>query len=477
MRYQNRIYIQTENNNVKNKIINIVNMSSDLCEFNKPTYNMSGATKILTGTTINDNNVHIINTGDTFDLTFSFEDNIDSFTSSKTNFKYNIYRYDETTKVFNNTPIFSSGNIEWSTFSGNTGFTDSLLVSDFILDGEYLVKGSYEFTSCTNYLSKLNDLNDTTLPLFGTQYGIYDNVYDNYFILLNGATKPIFELTPQENRTLGGLTVETSTISEDGIRTLNTQNTWTGDVVITLNGLTLSIGEENDYFTTNNTITFNSDLNEGDLVTIAYVTNGNLANGLVSQPIIVDSEIVSGTTNEQGGNEYYFNTDTGKYEIFMLSEPISFNDIIVTLNGVSLSKNLDYGQSESNTKTIFLNGEILIGDVITITYNSYGSFVGTIFTKSFDIFWSVTPAPSNNKGEFTTIVSSDGSFSAETILFSGTTPYVVNENQYSIGVDLTDYSGDTATYKIINKKDYHLLNGDVISTSTDSEKIPISIQT
>jgi len=46
MRYQERIYIQNQNSAVRNKSISNVNMSSDLCVFSSPTFDISGATKI-----------------------------------------------------------------------------------------------------------------------------------------------------------------------------------------------------------------------------------------------------------------------------------------------------------------------------------------------------------------------------------------------------------------------------------------------
>ncbi len=46
MRYQEQIYIQNQNSAVRNRAINNFNFSSDLCVFNTPIYNLSGATKL-----------------------------------------------------------------------------------------------------------------------------------------------------------------------------------------------------------------------------------------------------------------------------------------------------------------------------------------------------------------------------------------------------------------------------------------------
>ena len=44
MRYQERIYIQNQNSAVRNRGFNNFNMSSDICVFNNPLYNISGTT-------------------------------------------------------------------------------------------------------------------------------------------------------------------------------------------------------------------------------------------------------------------------------------------------------------------------------------------------------------------------------------------------------------------------------------------------
>ena len=486
MRYQERTYIQTPHTCVRNKIINIVSMSSDLCEFNEPTYTMTGATNIfsgdtsgntsfITGFTASDEFIHIIDTGTTFDLSFQFLSNIETFINNDTSFKYNIYRFNQNINVFTTPAIFLSGSIEWSEFSGSTGFTDSLLINEFVIDGEYLIKGSYKFTSCTDYLFELGDVNDTTLPLTGDYYNLYNSSIDNYFALIRKAAKPKFELTPSDSRSLGALTVESTVIETSGITSVEALNAWVGNVIVALNGLTLSEGESEDFTTVGNVIYFNSTLSIDDIVTIAYVANGN-ANGLLSESFNVVDPIISGVTDSEGDNVYYFNTDINKYEIYMLSEPIDFNDVIITLNGVTLAETFDYSQSTSNPKRIILNGIILDGDIITITYNSYGSFIGSIYTNNFNVYWSITPEPSNTNGFFTALVADDESFSGGTIIYSATTPYIANETTYSININLSGYTGTTVVYKIINQKDFTLINGDVISTITDSDILPITLQ-
>jgi hypothetical protein len=435
---------------------------------------MSGASKIMTGTTISDDNIHIVDTGTTFDLSFTFTGNVETFIDTDTDFKYDIYPYNYASSTFTSPLIFSSGEIAWDTFSGTSAFTDTLLFSEFMVDGEYLVKGSYDFTSCTEYLSALNDVNDTSM-MIGTQYGLYDPEFDNYFALINKATKPVFTLSPTENNRLGTLIVESTTVTTE--TTITTKGTWLGQPIVALNGITLAEGKTKDFETVNNTIYFNSPLVASDIVTVAYVGSG-AANGLVSESFIVEDPIVSGATDGEGSNQYYYNTDISKFEIFMLTEPVEFNDVIVTLNGVTLANVADYYQTDDtgdNPKKIILNGIILDSDVITLTYNSYGTFVGTIYTNNFDVFWTVSPPPTNTSGFFTAIAADDESFSGGTIIYSATTPYVTNNNSYSSNLDVSSYTGTTLFYKIINQKDFNLIIGEIITTTTDSDIIPITL--
>ena len=168
-----------------------------------------------------------------------------------------------------------------------------------------------------------------------------------------------------------------------------------------------------------------------------------------------------------------------------MADPIEFNDLVVTLNGITLANGLDYQQSTTNPRRIILNGLIYasgdlgdgnigsLADILTITYNSYGTYAGVILTDTFDLNWTVSPAPTTNNGTFTTLVAEDETFS--TIIFSSTTPYIAGETGYQTVVDLTGYTGTTATYKVTNRKDYTLISGDLISSFTDSEIIPIEI--
>ena len=428
MRHQDRIYIQNANRCVRNKDHINVGTSSDICIFNSPTFDVDVADKIQTGMTISDNYIHII-TGQTgIDFTFTFTGNVETFETLEVTFKYKVYKYNNSTFVFDTPPIFESGDFDYSVISGTSAFTDTVLIADLDIDGEYLIKGSYDFDVCTEILSNFDINVDTSATLYGDEYNIYDDDFDYYFAAIEQAGEPILALSPTDTSQLGNLIVESYIVSGDTF--IQTNNTWNGSAIVALNGSTLA--EFEDFETEDNdTILFNSPLVDTDIVTVSYVNNGN-PNGLTVESINIISPIVSGATDGEGSEIVYYNTGTTKYEIYALSVPLEFNDVIVTLNGVTLANGLDYNQSLTNFKRIILNGVIMVGDILTITYNTFSSYVGIITVDNFDLYWTLTPAPSS-------------------------------------------YTGTTAWYKVTNRKDYTLILGDVISTETDSEIIPIEI--
>ena len=172
MRYQERIYIQNNNEAVKNKDILNVNMSSDICIFNNPTYSLSGASKIdcsgNTGTT------YVISTATTIPLTFNFTGNTNSFTANSATFKYEIYKYNVEGEMFYIPPVYKSDTIQYSAFSGTNSISQSIAVSGLSIDGEYLVKGYFEYSVCTDFMNRLGKKVDTLLYRDGLEYGLYN---------------------------------------------------------------------------------------------------------------------------------------------------------------------------------------------------------------------------------------------------------------------------------------------------------------
>ena len=89
MRYQEKI--SSSGICVRNRDNLNVSMSSDVCIFSAPFFEMSGATKIETGTTSASTGVYIVEDEENIDLTFDFSYGSGSLDANSI-FKFEIYK-------------------------------------------------------------------------------------------------------------------------------------------------------------------------------------------------------------------------------------------------------------------------------------------------------------------------------------------------------------------------------------------------
>lgn len=480
MRYQERIYIQNANSSVRNKDILNVNMSSDICIFETPVFNLSGASKIdcgtITGTT------YIVNTATTLSFDFQFIDNIESFSANSTTFKFDIYKYNNSLNSFVIPQVFSSGNINYSGFSGTNISTQIVPIDSLQIDGEYLIKGYYEYSNCTLFLNKLGRKTDTRGTINGYGNLSYDDRLDYHFIAIKEAEKPEL-IRNQSNTPLAGRLFQQvilPTVFEfdselDPIpptqNTLVVTNLYVGDIVVTMNGLVLA--PNFDYTLSGNIVTLSGNVESDDIFTVIYTTAGG--NNLTSDNIFISVPIVSGGTDNEGSNSAYFNTTTGKYEIYTSVTPSeNGDDILVVLNGVTLANGIDYYQSLTNPKRIILEGIILEDDLIIIVYFPQTNVINGITTNTPLISWGVSTAPQSANGYFSLEVSSGTSFS--NFYYSGLTNYNISDTLYYDSFTLTGSVGTQLYYRVKNTKNFETFCGDVIQSINYSDTIPITIQ-
>lgn len=483
-KYQSRIYDQCGLCSSRNGVKNTYGTSSDMYVFNRPFFDVSGATKIdcttppNSGLTSGDTGVYIINsqTGITFDIIFTA--NTESFTDANdTKFRYSVYQFNKEIGGFNRTPTYTSDIIEWSTFSATSATTQTIPISDINLDGDYIIKANYTNNYPTE-MGKLLDLTyDTSLYNVGDSYSIYKEDRDFYFVALKEAEVP----TPSPGVNLvtppNSFIVSSIELSE-GQTNIVISDTF-DSYIVTLNGLVLA--ETLDYDITNLPVTgsvtstliqlFSSAI-DGDLLTVTYISSG-AANSIADQIYDILTPIVSGATNGQGLNTVYFNTTTSKYELFLNYEPVSQNDILVTLNGAVLANNIDYYQSSSNPKRIILSGTIIVGDILVAYYNALTNLIGAITNPQPSFGWVIGDAPVNSDGTFTVEVSTATTFN--TISVSGSVEYVTNETTYSLPLSLSGNYGDELYYRIKNEKRYYTLCNSIVKSIKYSETIPIKL--
>lgn len=468
MRYQERIYIQNDNSAVRNKDMLNVNMSSDICVFESPLFNLSGASKInCTGTT---GTSYVITTATTIPLTFQFTGNTDTFTANTATFKFEIYKYTKALNSFVTPPVYQSGIISYSAISASSTTLQNIPVSGISLDGDYLVKGYYMYPACTDFMNRLGKTIDTLTYRGGTMYNLYEPKLDYYFIALKAAEKP--QLANNGSNTIPANQLFQQVILPNAGETVITiTTTYAGFFVLTLNGLVLA--PNLDYTFTGNVITLSSATVFDDIITVIYTTAGG--NNLVGDNILINTPVVSGVTDNQGGNKAYFNTSTGKYEIYTSVTPALNGDILVMLNGVTLASGIDFYQSSTNPKRIILEGDIILDDMITIVYFPQTNVVNNLNTNTPVVAWSIVTPPQLTNGYFSLEVSYNTEFS--TYYHSGKTDYVVGQSIYT---DTFIASGEVGTklyYRVKNQKNYETLCGNIITTIAYSDVLPVTIST
>lgn len=468
MRYQQPIYIQNQNSGVRNRIINSFNMSSDMCIFSAPLFGMTGATKIdcsgFTGTT------HVITTATTIPLTFNFTGNVETFTANTPTFNYEIYKYNHNVNKFSLPSVYKSDKFEYSGFSGTSIITENVPVSGLSLDGEYLIKGYYQYSACTNFLNKLGKTIDTLSFRYGSEYGLYDNNTDYYFIAFKGADEPKFLINAANRPPLNQL-YQQVILPEGNQNVFSVAYNGSSNAMVTLNGLVLA--SNYDYTLSNNVLTLSASTVSGDVLTIVYTAGAG--NNLIGENINITTPIISGGTNEQDNNLVYFNTATTKYEIFTLIEPINSGSIMVMVNGATLANGVDFYQSSSNPKRIILEGLLIIGDIITIVYAPTTGTINGLTNNYPAISWNIETPPQTTEGVFTLEISTDRRFN--TIYSSITQSYVIGQTNYYANFIASGTIGTTLYYRVKNDKKYKTLCGDVLSDIKYSEIIPIIIQT
>ncbi len=468
MRYQERIYIQNDNSAVRNKDILNVNMSSDLCIFETPLFNLSGASKIdCTGTT---GTSYVISTATTIPLTFQFTGNTDTFTATSADFKYEIYKFNTEANAFLIPPVYKSEIINYSAFSATSATTQFIPISGLSLDGDYLVKGYYEFDVCTDFLNRLGKKVDTLMYRSGSQFGLYDNNLDYYFIAVKEADIPQL-LQNGSNTPPANQLFQQVILPNEGETTIIITNNYSGFFVLTLNGLVLS--PSLDYTYSGNIVSLSAETVFDDVITVIYTTSGG--NNLNGETINVTTSIVSGSTNGESTNRVYFNITTGKYEIYTIVTPAITGTILVMLNGATLANGIDYYQSITNPKRIILEGDIQIEDIITIVYFPTTNAINGIITNTPFVTWSISTPPELVNGIFTLEVSTGNTFT--TFFSTGTTDYIIGTTLYSDSFIASGTTGSQLFYRIKNEKNYVTLCGDLVTTIAYSETIPLVIQT
>jgi hypothetical protein len=440
--------------------IDLPYISSTSCKLNRfdcPQYNnITGATYMISADT------------QTIPLTFDFTGNTQTFIDTEANFRYEIYKYNDNGGIFSAIPTYKSDVFSYSAFSATNSISQFVPSSGLTLDGEFLVKGYYQYSACTNFLKLLGKKIDTINYKYGTEYNIYNKDLDYYFIGVKEAEIPQL-IANGSNTPAGGVLRQASILPPAGVTYITKPTDVLSNFIVTLNGLVLS--NLYDYTISGETIALAGPTAPDDLITFIYTPEGGRQ--FATDNIDINVAITSGATNGQGSNLVYFNTTTNKFEVYATVSPQIGGNIILMLNGVTLANNIDFYQSTSNPKRLILEGDLLVGDIITLIYFPQNDVVNGLNTNNPMVSWRVENFPQKNNGYFSLEVSTDSSFSS--FYYSGYTEYDTNGIVYSDTFAASGTVGTNLYYRVKNEKNYETICGNIITTIAYSDVVPVTI--
>jgi len=443
-------------------------------------------------------------TSATIDFNFIFSGaSFSSFTDDRNIvFKYDIYKYNKVSGTFRQPPLYISSAFTKKNFtldSGTYRLNQKVPQTQLSLDSDYLIKGSFVVNDLTDYGKALGRTFVTPTTIKGDENSLYDRDWDWYFVANYKADTPLLLQSESPTPELDSLVVNSILVSCETVFSVNpitsattattVCNTGTtyvlgrsinGDVLVSLNGSVLSLNQ--DYTLSADTnglgqtvlvLNLNTGTTTGDVITYAFVRSQN-ANNFRYEQLDVVTPVPSGTTGNQGLKRVYFNTTTGKFEVYTEMLPLQNSSIYIAINGVVLANKLDYYQSTTDPKRIILEGVLLNNDEVTIYYNTAPTVVGDIYTNPQNVAWGLPIAPQDNDGYFVLEISPDPLFSAVTQ--SATTNYIAGVVEYSANVSITGSVNTTLYYRIRNRREYETLCGDKINSEAVSETVPIIIR-
>lgn len=450
------------------------NTFSGTCETIEEVFNLD-----FSGLTTGDTYVYVIDTQSDIILDCIFTANTTSFNDiSQSKFKFEVYKYNLNTKGFNSPSVYKSPSVNWVKLSATSATTLSIPINNLLIDGDYIIKGYYEYTAGTEMASLLNKALDTSVIKYGDNYGIYDSLNDYYMVVIRKPAIPKIRLGQVNNLAINAFSVNSFELIDGQTDVILPSAN--GDYIVSLNGLTLAV--EYDYvlsgFTDGSvnidTLKLLTPAVEGDLMTIAFSTN-DVGSTLRVDTYDIQNTIATGPSNNQGSNKVYYNTTTNKYELYTTMEPNINNNVAITLNGMMLANNIDYYQSTSNIYRLILEGNIIVGDIINIYYNSLTEVQGKISNPNPIISWDIDPAPIDLNGKFTVELASDEAFT--NIVNSVDVPYIIGVTGYSTKINLIGGFGTQLYYRIKNYKKYKAIANDNITLTEYSDITPITVNT
>ena len=409
--------------------------------------------------------------GYSFDLLVNNVNNV--VEPKKLSYYGEVYKYDQSISQFTKSAI-STFSVPYEKLTGDTANTISIQSAN-IGEGEFLIKSYWEYNVNT-LLAKKQKVSINTINTYkrGELYGLYVPETDWYFISLYESSKPNFnnsEAPP--NNGINTLVVSTQ-ITKSGFTDYYVAGL--SEPIVSYNGSVLAKDIEYSGVTSGDTkfIRLAFDPLAGQILTYAYVRDGG-SGDLIPDLYKIDKTIKSGATNTQlPTDRVFYNETQNKYEFYLISAPAS--DVVLSINGSILSKDIEYYTSSSNNRRIILEETLKKGDLIEAFYQPKSTVNGGIRTNSPTISWFIDTPPLTNNGKFTIEFADVADTDFKTILYSFEVDYVVSQRSYSRTLVLTNASaGDKFIYRVKNEKFYEPIIGETIYSVNYSDVNEIEI--
>ncbi len=465
--------------------------------FIEPSYYMQQVAKIASGQTEPvRHNISV--SAKTISVTFTGGTASMLTNNPKTKFRYRVYPYDYPLGEFVQTPVYTK--LTDNDFSGQTG---NLVLTDVVpntfTDGDYLVKGSFLTTGDTTTQFGYNFNQPYIIDTEGFNsypyytYGLYEPTKDYWFTIVSNPNTPqidddIYDVSYQP--TNSGLTLVNANISYSGnsVTAVTYNELPLGDPILSLNGnamyeSTNSGLTDGDYFIfmpslgTSMKIIMRDGLyaSKGDTLNIIYLKSTSNSSATIASDSQLIYAIPSGATDAAQGSKIYYNTSSNKFEYyvnFLIGQEVSFDDLVIQLNGNTLQKGTDYIKSSTNKTKIIFMGSILVGDTILIFYPTQDLTKYLYLNdKNLTVAWAAVT--DTVPGLFTVQVADSADVNFTSVLYSATTPYqlfgVPTNHTYSLLAGVITEPNKTFILRVKSDKYFTNMLGEIITTTSYSE--------
>ena len=471
-----------------------VNSNTNFCfePFNGPTYNLSGATKAVTGATspcsgtpTNCYAVYNLSEVDDFDLTFNFTGSTD-YTGYTGAFCYKVFdrkdfNINNPNQILNDVTPRYDNCVDFSAITSST-ITDNITLGEVpFTNTDYMLRSYYKFTP--------KDCGKKEIDTWVTspQLNNFNFDHDWYFITIKNPPTPTIVTT-------FGQIIDRVRLVQEIVPGLNFQNNFVlknqpigNEVNLYVNGIRLTEGIDFSIDTSQFPRAYpaikilTGDIEEKDTISVVYLVGpqsfatemGQFKNDLFK----IDTFKVTGFTTDVSASTVNIvnnNTVKGTQEVFLTNDFDPNSNIVGVLNGVTLTENVDFYRSKVTPNKIVFNPyftTIKVGDILSFWYFkttlSDKDNLGTLNDDNVRLQWKVNPLPEQryNSGKFILEVTYTSDYGWSSLFYTNTIDYVDGNNVYEDLVENLTVGKDYK-FRVIFRKTYkNILNEDIISSS------------